>query len=138
MSTPIDSDLYWVRYEPGRVLVAVMALSPGAELAHRRLCDLVWANGHWPAADAAAAPAQTRTPRRAWPNVLAELADVGWQVEEERLVNPSVAAVLDQARELHRTRSAAGRAGAQVRWSRPAEAPPGAYPGISHSDGASH
>ena len=126
MPTPMNSNLTWVRYDPSRVVVAVMALSREAELAHRRLCDLVWATGQWPSAAASAALDQARSTPEQWPRVLTELATLGWRERRGLLVNPAVGAVLTEARQVHRARQAFCRAAAKARWSRRTKARPGA------------
>jgi len=121
MTTSMNSNLTWVRYDASRMLVAVMGLSPGAELAHHRLSALVWATGQWPLTDPSLAPDQARSTPEQWHGILTELARLGWRPQGARLVNPAVGAVLSEARQVHRARQGFCRAAAKARWSRRAK-----------------
>jgi len=118
MSTPINSNLTWVRYDASRVLLAVMALSPAAELAHHRLSARFWATGQWPLAGLSLTPEQARSSPEQWPGILTELATIGWRERGGHLVNPEVRRLLSEARQVHRARRAFCRAAAQARWAR--------------------
>ena len=106
----------WVRYEVGPALVALIALSPAAELAHRRFCEYYWQTGLWPSVASGNAAALGRVTPKQWPRVLVELGQHGWLEDGGRLRHPDAEAVrarslaaLNQARQ-------AGRASAQRRW----------------------
>ena len=113
---PPTERIDWVRYELGPELVALIALSPAAELAHRRLCEYYWQTGLWPSLTGSSAAALGRVTPKHWPRVLAELEQHGWIEDAGRLRHPNAEAVrarslaaLNQARQ-------AGRASAQRRW----------------------
>ena len=116
MKTSTDPDVFWVRYDARLALVALEGLSPAADLAHRRFCDLVWAGRPWPPADPRAAARLAHATPRHWPDVLRKLARLGWQTSEGALVNPAVAAVLEEARAYLRQRREICVAAAQARW----------------------
>jgi hypothetical protein len=111
----MNSNLTWVRYDASRVLVSVMGLSPGAELAHHRFSNLFWATGQWPLASLSVAPEQARSTPEQWPGILEELTTLGWREQSGRLVNAEVRRVLDEARQVHRARQAFCRAAAHPR-----------------------
>jgi hypothetical protein len=116
MTTNTDPELFWVRYQPHRVLVALISASGPAELAHRRFCDLVWRGNPWPPADPEAAAALAKVPAQGWASVAAELENLGWRAYKGRLINPKVAQVLKEARKTMLARHVLAKAGARARW----------------------
>ena len=109
----------WVRYEAQRAMVEAVHLGPWAELAHRRLADLVWsAQGRIPGGSAHLAD-YCRCPKARWPGVAQELRQAGWRLTAHRVSHPWADAVLDEAAQYTRMRSVLGSAGASARWSPP-------------------
>ena len=111
MTTPVR----YIRYDPSARFEEVRGLSPGAELAHRRLADLHLASGSWVAA-ARSGAAFCRVPPRLWPAVLAELAQVGWRQRAGRLHNSRVHRARAEAVVALRLQQQGGRIGAKRRW----------------------
>ena len=122
MNTHGDPELLWVRNYPRQALLSLMGLSRDAELAHRRLSDIICGGAPWPAAEPDKAGELARVPPDQWATVLAELKAVGWHTRNGRLVNPAVAALRDQARDACAGRRAISAAGNRARW-RPAGHP---------------
>jgi hypothetical protein len=101
----------WVKYHPQQVLVSLLGLSPRAELAHRRFCDLVWSSDQWPDSDERAAAQLARIPRSAWASVYSELRRVGWVRRGNFLTNRQVAQIRRDAQQLRRNAVSRGCAG---------------------------
>ena len=102
-------EMFFVRYEPRRFLVAAAALSPRAELAHRRLCDLYWSTGKFALSTPASIAELGRMCQSKVPVVLAELARIGWRVRKGRLVNAEVREILAKARNVYAGHVRAGK-----------------------------
>ena len=111
-------DLFWVRYQPRRVLLSLLGISPAAELAHHRLCALVWSGEPWPPAHPPAICALARIPPGEWDPAWEDLRRLGWSFRKNRLANPAVAGVIQQARRAVASQAARGRLGADATNSR--------------------
>jgi hypothetical protein len=122
MSTHTGPDPVWVRYNPRSAMLLVLAISRDAELAHRRLCDYVWAGAEWPAPDYRQAGEVGKVPRKLWPSVLRELHSVGWRTHAGRLCNPAIGAIREDAVAACEARRASSLAANQARW-HPAASP---------------
>jgi uncharacterized protein YdaU (DUF1376 family) len=110
------SDIVYVRYYPNSMLSCGGQLSPLAELAHRRMCDALWArNESLPNEEAWLARVARVTPR-AWQGVKRELVTHGWCVRRNRWTHPEAMAVLRSAQELHASASAHAKRAALGRW----------------------
>jgi hypothetical protein len=141
---PELDDRLWVKYCAQHVLVSLLPLSPRAELAHRRLCDLVWSSGAWPDTRANAAAKLARVPPSAWSRVLAELAALGWRTKGHSLTNASVRRPWLEATRRRISAAARGKTGGEARWQERAQESPArsrssapngslAKPKLSHS-----
>jgi hypothetical protein len=126
MSTPpVDvSDLFFVRYQPQRMLVLSMEVSAEVELAHRRLCDYLWARGAVPACSGQGLAELLRTERRRLPGILRGLRRIGWRITRGRLSHPHPVAVLRDAVRAHQSASERGQRGNDARWGKPGVAEP--------------
>jgi len=91
-------------------------VSPAAELAHRRLCDLVWAGGEWPANDVGSLAQLGRLPAAEAAGAAKELAKLGWRRSGRLLWHPAVAGVRREAVRWLRTRRRSCRVAARSRW----------------------
>jgi hypothetical protein len=83
----------------GSDLMAVMGLSRDAELAHRRLVNLILSDGCCFAADHAKTAEIARVPADLWPAVLEGLRGIGWCIRGHRLTHPAVLALQRHARD---------------------------------------
>ncbi len=108
--------LYFVRYEAKVMLVDCLGLSVPAELAHRRLCDWCWAQGHFPPAQAAVLAEVTRVPPRFWERVFKALHAKGWAVKDGTLFHSGVQRILTEGEAAHAAAVSSGRRGAHRRW----------------------
>jgi hypothetical protein len=109
--------LDWVRYEPRRTLVSLAAVSAAAELAHRRLADVVWAEGEWPVNEPETLARLVRQDPSALPSLWKELQGLGWKSCGTFLHHDGVALVRREAAQILIARRASGRIGADARWS---------------------
>ena len=113
------SNIVYVRYYPNQVLSEVTQLSPFAELAHRRMCDVLWGtNEPLPGGDEALARVCRLSPR-VWRGLKRELLAHGWRVRRNRWSHPEAVRVLREAQAVHASASARGKAGNEQRWARP-------------------
>ena len=112
----VSDELFFVRYEPCRMLVAAMAMSPAVELAHRRLCDYYWSTGQFPLLGANGLRELFRCRSRAIEPVLKGLQKAGWTLVRGKLTHPMPAAVLANAETAHRQAIERGRLSGLVRW----------------------
>lgn len=78
------NDLFYIEYEAKRMLVDTMDMSPRVELAHRRLCDFIWAMDKAPKSDDTVLQGIARCTDTNWPTVKAGLIEKGW-VEKDGL-----------------------------------------------------
>src|SRR5262249_6108529 len=104
--------LFFVRYQPQRSLVACIRMSPVVELAHRRLCDYLWAGGEVRVTPAHSLCELLKVDRKQLPGVLRDLRRAGWKPRAGRLSHPYATSVFVEATEAHR---AAVRRG-NLRW----------------------
>lgn len=109
-------NLAWVRYAPRDMLVAVSGISVAAELAHRRLADMVWAGGEWPVNEPENLARLVRQRPPALPAVLRELFAIGWKLDGEYLHHDAVAEVRREAARMLAAKRLFGKAGAARRW----------------------
>jgi hypothetical protein len=123
----------WVRYEPAMWLVAAIGIDPLAELAHRRLADVVWTSGEWPEASPETLARLTRLPAATVTELLPQLQQIGWEVCEARLCNLHVASIRRDAASRMQTLRALSRSGNRSRWhpvGSPVGSPAGSPAGI--------
>lgn len=123
----------WVRYYPQEWLTRLASVSPSAELAHRRLADLVWAGGEWPPSDPAMIGRLARCDPSAIAATVQDLGFLGWFSRGGRLQNAAVAGVRKDAVKALNARRTGGRNGARNRWSPSPHAQAIAEPWVSHS-----
>src|SRR5512137_1190200 len=86
-----EDPVYFLRYEPRRALATAAGMTPWAELAHRRFCDLVWAGQPWPPSTPELAAQLARVPVPEWEHVMPQLGRAKWRVSKGQLVNSWVA-----------------------------------------------
>ncbi|MCX6923915.1 MAG: hypothetical protein NT154_12015 [Verrucomicrobia bacterium] len=108
---------FWVRYEPKGNLAELLDITAGAELAHRRLCDTVWATHRWPKVGDKSTIQVARCTAKRWPNVLQELRKLGWHNHRQRLLNHAVAATLNEAKQYQQLNATRASRAANARWS---------------------
>ena len=113
---PPKTPVTWVKYEPRRALVACLGLSPGAELAHRRLSDHHWSTQRWTTQAGSQILELTRVSDRKLPVLLRELAAVGWHAQGQHLVNAEVGQIVAEALTFQAASTTRARAAAQCRW----------------------
>lgn len=109
----------WVKYDPCRIMVETAAVSPLAELAHRRLADTVWASGRWPKFDVPPLLPLIRVTSLQWPGVLIALRHIGWHLHRKTLHHHGVQEVLRAATTAQAAASESGRKAANTRWNAP-------------------
>jgi hypothetical protein len=134
---PPKAPLSWVKYEPRRMMMCCLGLSPLAELAHRRLCDYYWSTRRWAPSDLAALAEIIRCAPGNAQALLKELVSGGWQEQAGSFVNPEVRDIMDEAAAFHARATAKARKGAKVRWQEtpdatgPNEPPPSDAPSMA-------
>ena len=107
-------DLFWVRYQPLRVLVSLQGTTYAAEMAHHRLCALVWSGQPSLPAHPPTICAFARIPPDEWDTAWQDLRRLGWSFRKNRLANPAVAGVLTEARRTVASYVARGRLGGKT------------------------
>ncbi|HVM46946.1 MAG TPA: hypothetical protein VMU04_02915 [Candidatus Acidoferrum sp.] len=106
----------YVRYEARAMLASVAAMEPAVELAHRRLWDLILANGACPRAAPDELRTAARVSKRAWPGVHSALLKAGWTRQRGLFAHPAALALLREARLALVRSQRGGKLGAQRRW----------------------
>ncbi len=104
-----------------------------AELAHRRLCDLLWSQHRSPRNDDAALASMTRLSAGTWRTVKKELIAHGWRVRGGHFSHRWALTVLRAVTELRDARTASARNAALARW-----ADAGRMPDASGAECAAH
>jgi len=112
------NDLYFIDYQPKVMLVDTLGMRPDCELAHRRLCDYIWAMGEAPPDDAATLREIARVPPENWVRVRGELMLKGWHVKEGRFTHKGTVNTGERCRQVHANRVASSRAANAVRWNK--------------------
>jgi hypothetical protein len=130
--------LSWVRYAPRDWLLALAGVSAAAELAHRRLADMVWAVGEWPVNEPETLARLVRQDSTALPALLKELRSLGWRRAGSCLRNEAVAAVRREAVRTLLARRAISRAGNFSRWHADGPSPRRSGAGGSSTEGSGH
>ncbi len=110
------NSIFWVRYVPSQMLVETADMTPAAELAHRRLCDWVWARGLCPQTDPQALQEITRVDAAEWPRVFKALQAKGWRSTRGAWRHAGVLRPLQEAQCAHAVAVGRGRKGARRRW----------------------
>ena len=110
------NDLYFIDYEPKVMLVDTVGMRPDTELAHRRLCDVIWATDEAPLDDDETLPDICRARLVDWVRIKGELRLKGWASESGRFVHRGTIKTRDRCKEKHARKSAAGKAGSHGRW----------------------
>ncbi len=119
------STVMWVRYAPSVMLVDCLGMTADVELAHRRLCDWVWAHGECPLDRSALLQGITRVPAAEWVRVSKVLRTKGWRRVAGRLTHDWAVAVLREAEAAHASAVARGMKGGRSKLSlSPAQAQP--------------
>jgi hypothetical protein len=110
------SDLFFIDYEPKVMLSATVGMQRDTELAHRRLCDVVWKEGRPLDNSESMLREICRIEPHDWMRVKGELGQKGWKVEGKSFTHGGVIKTLERCRERYEKRVAAGLAGAEGRW----------------------
>ncbi len=90
--------LFFVNYEPRRMLLAAATMTPKVELAHRKLFDWTWSEGHAPPNDAVILASIAAVSSREWPKMVAPLVSHGWRPGRKSFSHPEAMRVLRRAR----------------------------------------
>ncbi len=121
--------VFYVNYHPRPMIVRTAPMTHLAELAHRRLCDWIWAEGRAPVNDARTLASITRCLPEAWKEMRAELARNGWVGARHVFFHPEALAVLQQAKTAYAIARRTGTDGARQRWGKGPKPPPPERPG---------
>lgn len=110
------NDLYYIEYEAKVMLADTVGMRPHCELAHRRLCDVIWATGICPGDCPATLINIGRVTPRQWPAVRRELMAKGWSSSHGRFVHGGTLKTMLRGQEKHAQKIQAGKKAAAVRW----------------------
>ena len=91
-------NLFFVNYEPRRMLLATATMSRTVELAHRKLFDYTWSQGHPPPNDPTLLASIAQVSPRGWPKVAASLLNHGWRSGRKSFSHPEAMRILRRAR----------------------------------------
>jgi len=111
--------LFFVNYEPRRMRLAVASMTPKVELAHRKLFDWTWSEGHAPPNDAVILASIVAVSSREWPKMVAPLINHGWRPGRKSFSHPEAMRVLRRARAAYELSYQGGVQGAKLRWGQP-------------------
>jgi len=98
------------------MLTDTLGMRPDTELAHRRLCDLIWATGEPPSDNTDSLTDICRVKPQDWMRVRGELMTKGWLVENGKFTHKGTIKTLIRCRERHQKKIDAANAGANGRW----------------------
>jgi len=93
------NELHFVKYEAKRMLVDTLDMPPDVQLAHRRLCDFIWAMGEPPRLEPTILATLCCCPVAEVPRIIAGLKLKGWHEKEGWLLHRGVIATLNESRE---------------------------------------
>ncbi len=110
------NDLHFIDYDAKIMLSDTVGMRPDCELAHRRLCDVVWANGRPPLNDDGALMIIARSDSKNWQRIKSELLQKGWFVENGKFTHKGCLITMAKCRERYEKKLASARTGASARW----------------------
>jgi uncharacterized protein YdaU (DUF1376 family) len=116
------NDLFFIDYEAKVMLADTVGMRGHCELAHRRLCDIIWATGEPPMDDPDILAEIARVTHQQWPSVRRELMTKGWVSQGGRFLHKGCLKTLERCRKIHEAKSRHGLCGAMGRWGRPSNA----------------
>src|ERR1035437_582276 len=124
------NDLFFVDYEAKVMFSDTVGLRPDSELAHRRLCDFIWATGTAPPHSPETLQEIGRVKPADWLKVKAELETKGWYAEQGLYTHKGCIKTLDRCKEKHARKVAASAAANAARWGKitPSDRNPAAHP----------
>jgi uncharacterized protein YdaU (DUF1376 family) len=124
------NDLFFIDYEAKVMLSDAVGLRPDSELAHRRLCDFIWATGKAPQNSPETLQEIGRVKPADWPKVKAELETKGWYPEKGLYTHKGCIKTLDRCKEKHARKVAASAAANAARWPKitPSKRTPNGHP----------
>lgn len=107
------NDLFFIKYEPKIMLVDTMDMPRDVELAHRRLCDIVWAMDGPPDDNQDVLMGLCRVNQADWVRIRGGLIAKGWKSDGGKFTHGGAIKTLAQAKVDHESkinRTAAARA----------------------------
>ena len=110
------NDIFFIDYEAKLMLTDTLGMRPDCELAHRRLCDVLWAHGRAPVNDDIALRDISRVGTQDWDRVKGELMQKGWHVDNGLFTHKGCVNTMERCRSKHAKTVAAAKAGAVARW----------------------
>jgi len=129
------NDLYFIDYEPRLMLVDAVGMRPDTELAHRRLCDILWAHGLAPKDDTETLSDIFRAKPQDYMRIRGELLQKGWLVENGLFTHKGCMKTLSRCQEKHAKKVASAKTASDARWNRPqSERNPDAYADAMRTD----
>ena len=117
------NDLFFIDYEAKVMLTDTLGMRPDTELAHRRLCDFIWATGEPPADNIETIQDIGRIKQQDYMRIRGELEMKGWLVENGKFTHKGTVKTMNRCIEKHAKKVAAGQAGAAGRWDATAKRP---------------
>jgi len=115
------NDLFFIRYQPKLMLVDSMDMPNDVELAHRRLCDFVWAMDRSPQDDDIVLPSICRVRPGEWVRVKGGLQLKGWHSHEGFFEHNGALKTLKEAKDDYLSRQERTKAATEARLARIAE-----------------
>ena len=112
------NDSNTVEYDAKIMLTDTLGMRPDTNLAHRILCDLIFATGEGPLDFDDALASLTCAPVGSWARIKGELIQKGWKVENGRLTHGGAQNLAQKSLDAALRLSEAGRLGASARWGR--------------------
>jgi uncharacterized protein YdaU (DUF1376 family) len=110
------NDLFYIPYEAKVMLADTVGMRPHCELAHRRLCDTIWATGVPPVDDANTLAEISRVTHQQWPSVRRELMTKGWLSKGGRFLHVGTLKTVSRSQEKHAQKVQSAKIAAAARW----------------------
>jgi uncharacterized protein YdaU (DUF1376 family) len=117
------NDLYFIDYEPKIMLTDTVGMRPDTELAHRRLCDVLWSQGCPLVHDDISLQDICRSKDHDWVRIKGELMQKGWMIENGQFTHKGCMKTMLRCHERHEKKIAAANAGAAGRWGKKSSEP---------------
>ena len=109
------NELYFIDYEAKTILADTVGMQRDTELAHRRLCDMIWFDGRPLTNDDARLREICRVELKDWARVKGELMQKGWIIDGGFFTHKGTMKTLERCKERYRKQLEASKLGVEAR-----------------------
>lgn len=110
------NDLKFIAYDAKIMLVDTLMMDPATELAHRRLCDHIWATDTCPDIATSEIREFCKCPPEQWMRVHENLLKKGWFEKDGKLHHGGTERTLEEAHRKHKEATERATTAATTRW----------------------